>query len=186
METNYSGGPAGNQRGPAPVGLPSMDAVELVGALNQRGGANGMSLLRPQPTLLGSLFPSTNALPSFSSFIPYNPPRWIAVRQRFEQFHSNLALTPLQLMDGYTKRAGVISCLNRAYYGRNSDIDNSFFIGSWGKDTAIRPPRDVDVYAAARGLQSFSDLHLGTAIRAFTGGESPTRHHFPQHRRQRQ
>ncbi|KVN88827.1 hypothetical protein WJ68_04625 [Burkholderia ubonensis] len=24
--------------------------------------------------------------------------------------------------------------------------DHSFFVGSWGKDTAIRPPRDVDVY----------------------------------------
>ena len=39
-----------------------------------------------------------------------------------------------------------MSCLNRAYYGTNSDTDNSFFVGSWAKDTAVRPPRDVDVY----------------------------------------
>lgn len=71
---------------------------------------------------------------------------WIAVRQRFEQFHRNLALTPLQQVDGLTKRNGVVSCLNRAYYGTHSDTANSFFVGSWGKDTAIRPPRDVDVY----------------------------------------
>ncbi|MGA8148283.1 MAG: hypothetical protein WB870_12020 [Gallionellaceae bacterium] len=71
---------------------------------------------------------------------------WIAVHQRFEQFHRNLALTPLQQVDGFIKRANVVSCLNRAYYNTNSDTDNSFFIGSWGKDTAIRPPRDVDVY----------------------------------------
>lgn len=72
--------------------------------------------------------------------------RWIAVRQRFEKFHDNLALTPLQQLDGYTKRANVVSCLNRAYYSTNAETDNSFFIGSWGKSTAIRPPRDVDVY----------------------------------------
>lgn len=72
--------------------------------------------------------------------------RWLAVRERFEQFHRNLALTPLQQMDGHTKRAGVVNCLNRAYYGTNADTDNSFLIGSWGKDTAIRPPRDVDIY----------------------------------------
>ena len=71
---------------------------------------------------------------------------WIAVRQRFEQFHRNLALTPLQQVNGLTKRNGVVSCLNRAYYGTHSDTANSFFVGSWGKDTAIRPPRDVDVY----------------------------------------
>jgi len=44
------------------------------------------------------------------------------------------------------KRAGVISCLNRAYYGISSETEHSFLVGSWGKNTAIRPPRDVDVY----------------------------------------
>jgi hypothetical protein len=106
-----------------------------------------MSGLFPmQSTLLGALSPSTNALTSLSNLAPYTQPRWIAVRQRFEQFHRNLALTPLQQNDGHTKRARVVNCLNRAYYGTNSEIDNSFFVGSWGKDTAIRPPRDVDIY----------------------------------------
>ncbi|MBK9160389.1 MAG: nucleotidyltransferase [Nitrosomonadales bacterium] len=71
---------------------------------------------------------------------------WVAVSQRFEQFHSNLGLTPTQQLDGYTKYAGVVSCLNRAYYGTSSESDNSFFVGSWGKNTTIRPPRDIDVY----------------------------------------
>lgn len=71
---------------------------------------------------------------------------WIAVRQRFEHFHKNLLLTPLQHVDGVTKRNGVVNCLNRNYYDLTSDTENSFFIGSWGKDTATRPPRDVDVY----------------------------------------
>jgi len=77
---------------------------------------------------------------------PYSGIKWVAVRQRFEQFHADLALTPTQFRDGMTKRIGVARFLNRHYYGSNSGTDNSFFIGSWAKDTAIRPPRDVDLY----------------------------------------
>ncbi|MDS4055366.1 SMODS domain-containing nucleotidyltransferase [Accumulibacter sp.] len=86
------------------------------------------------------------ALAAPSALTIANLPRWIGVRQRFEQFHRNLGLTPLQQLDGHTKREGVVSCLNRSYHGTTSRTDNSFFIGSWGKDTAIRPPRDVDIY----------------------------------------
>jgi hypothetical protein len=71
---------------------------------------------------------------------------WIAVRQRFTQFHNNLSLTPAQFLDGMTKRNGVLNALNRRYYGSTSDTHNSFLIGSWGKDTAMQPPRDVDLY----------------------------------------
>lgn len=74
------------------------------------------------------------------------PLKWIAVRQRFEQFHRNLLLTVPQHADAITKRNGVVRCLNRHYYGLISDTDHSFPIGSWGKNTAIRPPRDVDLY----------------------------------------
>jgi len=104
----------------------------------------------------------TLGLSAFSPFVPVTnggllgqglpslytppPPKWIAVRQRFEQFHRNLSLTTLQLQDGLTKRAGVVGCLNRHYYASASDTDNSIVIGSWGKSTAIRPPRDVDLY----------------------------------------
>jgi hypothetical protein len=52
----------------------------------------------------------------------------------------------LQQLDGFNKRAAVVSCLNRAYYGNSSETDHSFLVGSWGKNTAVRPPRDVDVY----------------------------------------
>jgi hypothetical protein len=70
----------------------------------------------------------------------------IAVRQRFKQFDANLTLTSLQQLDGYGKRGGVVNCLNRHYYGSTSETDHSFLIGSWGKGTAVRPPRDVDTY----------------------------------------
>ena len=72
--------------------------------------------------------------------------QWFAVRQRFQQFHNDLTLTPRQYVDGLTKRNGVVNCLNRRYYGSASDTDNSFLVGSWGKGTAMRPPRDVDLY----------------------------------------
>ncbi|WP_172848285.1 SMODS domain-containing nucleotidyltransferase [Burkholderia pseudomallei] len=82
---------------------------------------------------------------------PLHPPpplvaQWAHVISRFSRFLDNLQLTLLQQVDGQTKKNGVVSCLNAAYYGSNSDIDNSFYIGSWGKGTAIRPPRDVDIY----------------------------------------
>jgi hypothetical protein len=65
---------------------------------------------------------------------------------RFQAFLSNLKLTANQRTDGEKKFAGVVSCLNTAYYGHNSSTDNAFFIGSWAKDTHVRPPRDVDLY----------------------------------------
>jgi len=78
---------------------------------------------------------------------PYNGPlQWIAVQPRFEQFVRDLALTPLQRQDGLRKRDGVVGCLNREYYRGASETNNSFLIGSWGKNTAMRPPRDVDLY----------------------------------------
>lgn len=73
-------------------------------------------------------------------------PKWIYVTKRFSAFLSNIALTQAQVDDGLTKARGVVSCLNSAYYGNNSESDNAFLIGSWGKGTHIRPPRDVDVY----------------------------------------
>ena len=35
--------------------------------------------------------------------------------------------------------------LNAKYYSFSSGTANSFYVGSWGKGTRTRPPRDVDV-----------------------------------------
>lgn len=94
------------------------------------------SLLGPYATQ--ALSPAAPAAVS-----PFSVPAismWIAVRQRCAQFHANLTLTPLQFLDGVTKRNGVVNCLNRHYHHSVSETDNSFLIGSWGKDTAIRLP----------------------------------------------
>ncbi len=67
------------------------------------------------------------------------------VGQRFEALLANLTLTSSQRADGRTKHTGVRNCLNRHYYGLNSDYANSMLVGSWGKNTEVRPPRDIDV-----------------------------------------
>lgn len=71
---------------------------------------------------------------------------WTYVTKRFKTFQDNLALTSNQVTDGETKYRGVVSCLNAAYWGHNSETMNSFLIGSWAKGTRVRPPRDVDLY----------------------------------------
>lgn len=78
--------------------------------------------------------------------VPATAPMWIHVTERFKNFQDNLALTTNQVADGGTKYKGVVSCLNAAYWGHNSETDNALLIGSWAKGTRIRPPRDVDLY----------------------------------------
>jgi hypothetical protein len=71
--------------------------------------------------------------------------RWAYVRRRFERFLGNLALTADQVEDGETKHRGVVSALNRAYYGNSHATGNRVLVGSWGKATRVRPPRDIDL-----------------------------------------
>jgi hypothetical protein len=126
--------------GPASPLRPT-NTLSALGIFSPPNPANLLSAL----AMSSAPVPLGDALAGLGS-VRYRPPQWIAVRQRFTQFHQNLLLTPAQRTDGMTKRAGVVSCLNNAYYNSNSQTDNSFFVGSWGKDTAIRPPRDVDLY----------------------------------------
>jgi len=69
----------------------------------------------------------------------------MTVSQRFDAFLANIVLTSDQLAEGAKKHGGVLSTLNRNYYGYNSDTANSVLVGSWGKDTKVRPARDIDV-----------------------------------------
>lgn len=69
----------------------------------------------------------------------------ITVGQRFDTFLSNLSLTEDQRRDGITKHGGVRSCLNEHYWNTTSTTANSMLVGSWGKNTETRPPRDIDV-----------------------------------------
>ncbi|MBI5569146.1 MAG: nucleotidyltransferase [Desulfomonile tiedjei] len=86
------------------------------------------------------------------TWLPYSDNRcfpWIrppmTMGQRFQAFLDCLMLTSKQQVDGYVKCWGVVSCLNRHYYGVGSSLANTIFVGSWGKATEIRPPRDIDL-----------------------------------------
>ncbi len=69
----------------------------------------------------------------------------MGVKERFTTFHNNILLTQKQLDDGAARRESVVRALNSHYRGTNSGTNNSMFVGSRGKFTSIRPPRDVDV-----------------------------------------
>ena len=98
---------------------------------------------------MGALLASLPTEPALAAQIPASVPwalPWVAVRQRFSQFHQNIGLTLFQQVDGWTKLNGVITCLNKHYYDLESRDANRLLIGSWGKDLATRPPRDIDAY----------------------------------------
>lgn len=70
----------------------------------------------------------------------------MSIQQQFERFYENIKLTPLQREDAKKKYDGVCKKLHDCYY---SDTEYSgqtrLLIGSYGKNTHIRPARDVDV-----------------------------------------
>jgi hypothetical protein len=70
---------------------------------------------------------------------------WQYVTRRFTALITSLQITERQHQDGLTKFAGIAACLNRHYWGHGSESMNSTFIGSWGKETRVRPSRDVDM-----------------------------------------
>lgn len=68
------------------------------------------------------------------------------IQQQFEKFYDNIKLTSSQRADAKKKYDGVCGKLHENYY---SDIEYSgstkLLIGSYGKQTHIRPARDIDV-----------------------------------------
>lgn len=111
-------------------------------------------LVSPQPSYrdLGSLLtgrPTQTGLPATTllggGLAQASMHNWYFVTRRFSRLLADLTITDWQRDDGDTKQAGVRACLNRHYWGVGSETANSMLIGSWGKDTRLRPPRDVDV-----------------------------------------
>jgi hypothetical protein len=72
--------------------------------------------------------------------------QWAYVRQRFQRLLSNLNLTEDQIADGQTKIKGVASTLSRTYWKTSDGLTNTVLIGSWAKQTQVRPPRDIDCH----------------------------------------
>ena len=98
---------------------------------------------------LGALSGSHSARSALLGLAPPPPApvsyQWAYVQQRFENFLANITLTKDQIEDGETKIKGVVKCLNTHYYGHNSETANHLLGGSWGKQTRVRPPRDIDI-----------------------------------------
>jgi hypothetical protein len=69
----------------------------------------------------------------------------MSTSSRFTKFLSNLALTSDQLTDAQTKYDGVARKLHSHYYTSTFTGNTRKIIGSYGKGTAVRPPRDVDI-----------------------------------------
>lgn len=86
-------------------------------------------------TLLSALVPNTQ-----------KPGRqWVYVTRRFEAIQRNIALQQPEVEDGHTKLRGVVASLNRAFWSETS-LHHAIVAGSWGKNTAIRPPSDIDLF----------------------------------------
>jgi hypothetical protein len=131
-----------NALSPGPSGLQGLAALDT--SPTSLNGLFGLINSQPYSTPPSSL---TNGLLSFG-LVPtpsVPPPSWIYVKRRFDIFQSNMKLTPAQLTDCARQQGDVIACLNRQYWGSASKTDNGTLIGSWGKDTHVRPPRDADV-----------------------------------------
>lgn len=69
----------------------------------------------------------------------------MSTSSRFNKFLSNIALTADNRTDAKTKYDGVAEKLHNHYYGTPYGGSTKLLIGSYGKGTGVRPPRDVDV-----------------------------------------
>ncbi|ELP66234.1 SMODS domain-containing nucleotidyltransferase [Streptomyces turgidiscabies] len=69
----------------------------------------------------------------------------MATGPRFDRFLDKIRVTTTDLNDANTKVAGVAGKLHSHYYGTAYDGSTKLLIGSYGKQTQVRPPRDVDI-----------------------------------------
>lgn len=68
------------------------------------------------------------------------------INTQFNEFYENIKLTKNQKDDAKIKYDGVCKKLHNEYYPKEAYTGQSkLLIGSYGKHTNIRPPRDVDV-----------------------------------------
>lgn len=71
---------------------------------------------------------------------------WTAVIPRFRRFVEELQPTVAEVEDAHTKQLGVRKSLHREYWNEATEDPLGFVVGSWGKQTMIRPPSDIDVF----------------------------------------
>lgn len=69
----------------------------------------------------------------------------LSIGQQFTTFLSNIQLTENQIQDARTKYDGVCEKLHNNYYSTTYNGSTKLLVGSYGKNTAIAPPTDIDV-----------------------------------------
>lgn len=124
--------------------LPLNSLLSLANALKVQQEPQQAGLVTPLG--LGAPWSALSLARLAAAPAPAWTPTWPFVAKRFTTFLDNLALTDAQRVDGATKYKGVVKTLNQAYWDSDSETDHAFYIGSWAKQTRIRPPRDVDLY----------------------------------------
>jgi hypothetical protein len=72
---------------------------------------------------------------------------WLAVTRRFYSFHTSLLLLDNQIEDGVEKVKRIGNALEVAYGNIASDSPPILLVGSWGKQTQVRPSEDIDIMA---------------------------------------
>lgn len=70
---------------------------------------------------------------------------WFYVTRRFNQLIEAIGIREDEIDDATKKLGRLISSLNRCYNGESSETANMKIIGSWGKNTRVRPFSDIDV-----------------------------------------
>ena len=69
----------------------------------------------------------------------------MTTESRFAALLANIRPTGAQMEDARTKLDGVARTLHSNYYEDAFTGETARLIGSYGKGTAVRPPRDVDI-----------------------------------------
>lgn len=70
----------------------------------------------------------------------------MSTSDRFDRFMARVSLTPSERLEARTRVDGVASKLHERYYpSKTYDGSTKLLIGSHGKRTRVRPPRDVDM-----------------------------------------
>ena len=69
----------------------------------------------------------------------------MSIGQQFTTFLTNIQLTANQIQDAKTKYDGVCEKLHNKYHSTAYDGSTKVLAGSYGKNTAISPPTDIDV-----------------------------------------
>lgn len=127
------------------------------------------SLFAPAPAPTPSLIPliappPPTPLPRAIAAAPLAAPtlRWAYVTRRFDQLIDAIGITEDEINDGMKKAMRVVDSLNRAYWNVSSETEHAFLLGSWDKQTRVRPFSDIDVlFVLPWSKYSRFEAHVG-------------------------